>query len=260
MNKIIRSVRPFALALAAALGPAWAQSQETPETQAPTVEAVLEGHVEALGGRAALGKIKTRVSRGTLLVTSMDTLSILTLWESNSQDRLQRTQSELLGNQLEGSIEGLAWTSSLMAGSRILEGVDRLRALREAPLGAAASWRTDFPKAEYLGTQTLEKVDCHVVRLTPKEGEPEKRFYGIASRLHVRTETTLSIEGSRVASVLTYGDYRPLDGVLVPFTSGQAYGDIDEVIVKLESVVQNVELAKDHFTPPAEIRGLQRKK
>lgn len=257
MNKFFHWIGLSSLALAAALGPVAAQPQDD---RAPSAESILEGHVEALGGRAALAEIKTRVSRGSMLVKSMDSYNVLTLWESASQDRLQHAQSEILGNQYEGSRKGIAWTSSLMAGSRILKGQDRARALREAPLGAAAAWRIDFQQVEYLGTQTVEKIDCHVVRLIPKEGEPERRFYGSASRLHVRTEALLSIEGSRVPAVLTYGDYRPVDGVLVPFQRGQKFGDIDESILRLESVVHNVELPKELFTPPAEIRGLEQKK
>ncbi len=230
------------------------------QEQAPTAEAVLEGHVEALGGRKALAKIKTRLSKGTVLVDSMGSLSILTLWETSTQDRLQLTQSEILGNNYEGSTEGISWTHSLMAGSRLLKDENLRRSLREAPLNAAVHWKANFLKLEYLGRETVEKIDCHVLRLTPEGGPVEKRFYGIQSGLHVRTEAKLAIEGSSVDAVLTYGDYRWVDGVRVAFEQSQSYGDIEELTIKLQSVVQNVKLPKDHFIPPAEIRGIKQAK
>ncbi len=246
----------LALTVALAVGGPRRAGPALRQEEAVTAEAVLERYVEATGGHAAWGKLQTRVSNGTVLFTSMGTVCLLTIRETRSTDRWWRARSESLGVLLKGSTGDAAWEWSLLAGPRLEKGAALASTLRTAPLDAPTRWKEQFEKLEYTGTGEVDGARCHMLHLTPAGGEPETRYYDATSGLHVRTEALLDMEGHAVPGVLSYGDYREVDGVLLPHSTREALADMEEIVTKLDEIVHGVDLPPAAFEPPVEIRAL----
>ena len=167
-----------------------------------------------------------------------------------------RACSEALGTLEEGCTDDLAWTWSLMAGPQVLEGIGLARALREAPIDASVRWRELLGKVEYSGRAKTGGRSCHVVRVTLREGGVETRFYDAETGLHVQTEGVLALYGNPIQSVITYGDYRCVDGILLPHSIRKEYASLEEVVITLESIEHGAALPATLFDPPSAIRAL----
>jgi len=96
---------------------------------------------------------------------------------------------------------------------------------------------------------------CYRVVLTPKDGQPETRYYDKKSFLLVRTNMIMKNEMGEIPAESTVSDYRTVDGVLVPFLVKQKVLG-QEFTITLQSVKTNVEIPKDRFAVPDEVQAL----
>jgi hypothetical protein len=221
-----------------------------------TAESVLDRFVDATGGRETYEKLKTRISRGTVLRTSMDDLSLLTVYETASTSRYWLSRSESLGEQEEGSIGECAWSCSLMSGPHLKKGAELADALRTAPIDAPLRWRESFTKVDYAGTKELFGKICHVVKGELHGSGPETQYYEADSGLLVRIELTLHLEGSELPGVITFEEYRDVDGLLLPHTIRRDHASIDEMVIKIEEIDHETPIPSSVFVPPEEILTL----
>lgn len=221
-----------------------------------TAEATLDRYLEVTGGREAHLRWQTRITRGTQLIKSADTLNLVSIYETNSTRRLWVSRSEVMGEIREGSQKGIAWSDGLIAGPRLKQGGELAYALRSAPIDAAARWREYFEKVSDLGEMDLEGTPCRVVELQPKEGKPERRYYSVESGLLVRAELELSIDGNPVPGSITYDDYRKVDDLLLPHTIIETQGELSHVTLRIEQIDHHTPIDAATLEPPEEIRAL----
>jgi hypothetical protein len=242
--------------LALALQAGLIQGQEESEAAPITAASILDRFVAVTGGAEAYARLETRISKGTVLTSSMDDMSLLTVYETTSTSRYQLLRSEAQGEREEGSIGETAWTCSLMGGPRVMKGKELAHALGTAPLDAPARWRELLASAEYAGTRELDGKTCHVVKVEPHGCGEETRFYEEDSGLLVRIELTLFMEGSELPGVITFGDYRAADGILVPHTIKRDHASLDETVITIDEIDHRTPIPSSVFLPPAEIMEL----
>jgi Aspartyl protease/PDZ domain len=100
---------------------------------------------------------------------------------------------------------------------------DALRASANASYRLAQGWW--FPQSHpatiaWAGTGTRNGEPCDILDVTPEGGRPFKVWISRPSHLLLRVEEQQAEE----RSVVTYSDYRPVHGVLLPFTSREGDG------------------------------------
>ena len=91
--------------------------------------------------------------------------------------------------------------------------------------------------------------------MTPKEGQPETRYYDKKSYLLVRTNMILKTEMGEIPTEMSVSDYRSVDGVLMPFHLKQKVLG-QEFTVTHESIRTNVEIPKERFALPDDVKAL----
>jgi hypothetical protein len=91
--------------------------------------------------------------------------------------------------------------------------------------------------------------------LTPKDGQPETRYYDKKSFLLVRTNMIMKNEMGEIPAESSVSDYRTVDGVLMPFLVKQKVLG-QEFTVTLQSVKTNVDIPKDRFAVPDDVKAL----
>ena len=217
--------------------------------------AILDRHIEVSGGHAAYAH-PFRVSRGTVAHKSLGILAQLTVHESRSGERRWHSRSEALGDRLHGSSRDAAWSCGLMSGVYLKEGEALAQALRAAPLDAAANWRESFEQVRCLPDRSIEGREVHVVELVPASGSNEIRCFAVETGLHVRTEVMRGYYGNLVPTVITYGDYREVDGALVPFLIHEDFGGIEELTMELEEVQHVEAVPLGVFDPPPSVQAV----
>jgi hypothetical protein len=163
-----------------------------------------------------------------------------------------------IGKLRDGFDGQVAWSSNSIQGPHVKEGVERAQALQSSQFNAELNWRDVYTKAETTGVETVEGKECYRLVLTPKEGPPMTQFFDKQSGLLVKM--TMTAQGPtgeiQVESILS--DYRNEGDILIPHKIAQKAVGMD-FSQTIDSVKHNVEIPKDRFDLPDEIKALVKK-
>jgi hypothetical protein len=243
------------LAVGMPLGFGPARAAGDPAGASPDAAEVLEKHIEAIGGRAALGKLETRVTKSEMDFKTLGFTAKVTQFQARSGNNLFRMTAEPIGTFTDGVRDGVAWELSGMTGPRVKAGAERAFARRQAAFDAIMRWRDLYEKAECAGTVTIDERPCYRLILTPKEGQPETNYYDAASYLLVKSEFVIDHPMGQFSAEMYPDDYRRVDGVLLPFKMRTVMPN-DERLITTLSVKHNVDFPDDLFALPDEIQTL----
>jgi len=192
------------------------QADETERANWPSGDAVLAKYLDALGGKAALDKVTTRVEKGNAILGSGRGLPIEIY--AKAPDLRVSVMHTPNGESVTGYNGKDGWLASPGRPSREMSDSD--------DYGAKLDATAMFPShlAAMLGELKLqphpEKVGDHaatVVWATTK-GQPPVKLYcdpqsGLLMRMVHYTDTALGLNPVQVE----YGDYRDLGGVKTPY-------------------------------------------
>jgi len=130
--------------------------------------------------------------------------------------------------------------------------------MREAMLRGAVDWRKLYKSAETTGVENVDDQACYKVVLTPNEGKPETRYFDKKSNLLVKLTMQLPSPMGEVPTETLLSDYKEQNGVTAPRKVHQkALGQ--EFLITINQVEYNVDMPKDRFDLPAEIKALAAK-
>jgi hypothetical protein len=167
--------------------------------------------------------------------------------------------SEVVGRVEKGTDGETVWEVSVINGPQIKEGEERAVTLRSSWFDGAVNWRPAFDKAEHAGMEEIDGRSCHKIVMTPKQGQPETRYYDAETNLLVKVEMTLELPVGTIPLENHLSDYRQVDGILLPFEV-RVFVIGQERRMTVESVEHNVELPEDRFDLPTEIQDLPAKR
>jgi len=239
-----------------ALNPLDGVAEERFESEAATV---VDGYVEATGGEAAYAKLHNRVTKATIELVDQGVEIPLTIYLARPNRSYTLVDSEVVGKVEKGTDGEIVWEISVINGPQIKEGEERALMLRSSYFDGAVRWRPAFHKAEYAGLAEVDDASCHKIVMTPKQGQPETRYYDVKTNLLIKMETTVELPMGSVPMATYPSDYRWVDGVLMPF---EARVDVlgQERRMTVESIEHNVDLPEDRFDLPPEIQDLLAKR
>jgi len=219
----------------------------------PTGEAVLDKYLEVTGGKTAYEKVHTQVTNAVLEFVGKGVKANMTMYHAEPVKAYVVTEIEGIGKMEEGTDGSVVWERSALKGPRVKTGEERTVSLRGADLQHDVRWRDYFKKVECTGIEPVEGRVCYRVVLTPKEGQTETRYYDKESHLLVKTSMIMKTEMGDVPVESLTSDYRMVEGVLTPFVVKQKVLG-QEMVVTLKTVKTNIELPKDRFAIPDDVK------
>ena len=87
-----------------------------------------------------------------------------------------------------------------------------------SPLVRLGDWRRSYTRVEVIGREAMSGEESWVVRVTPRDVPPSTRYVSTQTGLLLKDDTWLTVRGAgMVPFTVTYSDYRPVSGVLLPF-------------------------------------------
>jgi hypothetical protein len=213
--------RTTVLALTAAL------SLSTTAALAQTADEVVEKHLAALGGRAALGKITSQIATGSISVgTQMGdiggTVEVSRKAPNKSRSLMVLDLSAMgaASMTIDQRFDGQAgWVGNSMQGDRDITG-SQLQSMKSAGFPTPLlSYKDAGGKVELTGKDTMGGRGVFVLVYTPKEGPAAKFFVDAETFLITKTVTTIDVPeaGGPMEQTSETSDYREIDGVKVPF-------------------------------------------
>jgi hypothetical protein len=225
----------------------------------PKAETILDKYVEVTGGRAAYLKIHNEVGTGTMEMAANGIHGSLKSWHAEPDKSLTEIDIEGIGKMREGTNGAVAWSLSAIQGPHVKEGDEKAEALRGAKFHTDLNWRDAYSKVETTGVESVEGKDCYKVVLTPKQGNPQTRFYDKQSGLLTKATAVVKTAMGEIPVESVMGDYRKDGDILSPHkVTQQAAGQ--SVVITLSKMEYNVEIPPDKFDVPAEVKAVMEKK
>jgi zinc protease len=232
----------------AALCAAAQQSKTTPAAT-PTVDQIIDHYVAAIGGRAAIEKLTTRASMGTIEVPAMQ-LSGTVLIHEKAPDKILQVVL-IHGNAFRQGFDGkTGWSDDPADGTRVLEGVALDESRRDADFFHPLHLHEIYPKLTFAGQEKIADRDAYVLEGTSEgEAEPDKMYFDVQSGLAVRIVSHRHTPDGEANLQEDFQDYRPVDGIELPFTIIQSGGSSDFTI-HIGEIHHGVSLDDSEFAPP----------
>jgi len=217
----------------------------------PSVDDILARYVTALGGRAAISKHSTRISKGTLELVGVTTEGTAESYSKAPNKYLSAINIPGYGEIRRGFDGQAGWISGPDTGVQSLEGQDLTSTRRDADFYQSLDLKKLYPQMTLKGKEDVGAWPAYVVDANSGEGTIRHLYFDVSSGLLVRNveETTTPQGHDTVESLLE--DYREVEGVKQPYTVRQIHGKIT-FIVRLTEVKMNQPIDDAKFAKPAQ--------
>jgi hypothetical protein len=225
---------------------------------AQTAEELVAKNIQAKGG---MDKIKA--------ITSLRTASDLdaggfkaVLGEESKRPNLLRTTFTIQGmTQIQAYDGSSGWQISPFQGKKDpqLLGEDDMRGLVENADfdGPLVDYQSKGNKVEYLGHDQVDGDDALKLKVTLKNGDVNYYFLDPDTFLEIEVEKQQFIRGSVRESVTMLGSYKPVNGVMYPFSieSGSKNDADNRAKITVKKIEANVPVNDGDFKMPEAPQG-----
>jgi len=222
-----------------------------------TADELVNKNIEAKGGMDKIKAVKTRRMTGKLIGGGI----VAATGQENMRPNLVRETFSLQGMTAVQAYDGsTGWQIQPFGGRKDPElmGEDDLRDLLidsdfDGPL---VDYQAKGNVIEYLGHDTVDGDDALRLKVTLKDGDIIYYYLDPDTYLEIRKETQEFIRGSVRESVSDLGSYKPIAGVMYPFSiaSGPKNDPTSWQTVTVEKIEVNVPLDNSEFALPMSLK------
>jgi hypothetical protein len=214
----------------------------------PPAEELFDKYLKAVGGAAAVEKIKSRAMKGTITFGDRD--MPIDIYSKDPEKRVSISHTPD-GDSITAFDQHEGWLGMPKGPVRDMHGPDIDGASIDADLHFAVHLKDMFSKAEVRGTEKIGDSDAYFV-VGQREGKTPLRLYfdeksGLLVRLVRFGETPLG----RLPTQIDYADYRDAGGVKIPYrwTLARPSG---RFTIQVNDVKENVPVEDSKFERPAQ--------
>jgi hypothetical protein len=233
-----------------------APSETRKDTPLPIVEQIFDRYIQALGGKAALDKLTTRVIKAAE-VSADGSTSTVELYAKAPNKLLSITTASPPAKSVyvQGFTGESAWGQFNNGRVSDLSGLDLVQATRDAEFHKGLSYfRTEYSQITLKGRERIGEREVYVVQGMNSDDFREWLFFDTQTGLLVRRYGELKTVLGRMPFQADYEDYREVDGVKLPFTTRWSLpgnGWVDKYLgVKQNLPIDDAKFVKP--SPPAE--------
>ncbi|MFL6336598.1 MAG: CocE/NonD family hydrolase [Pyrinomonadaceae bacterium] len=220
----------------------------------PTVEQILERYVAAVGGRAAIERLTSRVLKGTYTVPGRNFSAPVTIY-AKAPDKLAIVVADPEHTMMQGFDGKVGWEEEFgNPGLRELSGVPLAELRRQADFYHALHLRESYPKMTLMGTAKVGDREAYVIEAVPAEGRTARLYFDAQTHLLVRRDLLADPPQEQPIAEALLEDFREVDGVRIPFTRRTFYPLAGEerrvVVITLDDLKHNIPIDDSRFKKP----------
>ena len=202
----------------------------TPVPGLPSVDSILEKYVVASGGQAALEKLSSRVSKGTVEMTSLGMTGTVEIFEQSPNRSSVIIDAPGIG-VMQRTFDGTrGWLQDPLQGFIRFTGLGLEIAKDEAAFNKAARLKELYPAPVLMGKEKLGAKEVYVVRMGF-----EKWYFDVEGGLLLRQGNTY------------FDDYREVDGVKLPFKMREEVFAGTGIVYQLTEIKHNLKIDEAKF-------------
>jgi outer membrane lipoprotein-sorting protein len=221
-----------------------------------SIDAILSRHVEAIGGRAAIEKITSRVLRGSFAGFGMTTPADWTMYAKAPNKVASDMELPGLGRMLDGFDGQVAWSKNPFTGLRLKEGQELAKQKRDADFYRDLHTRTTYTNLTLKGTEKVAGADATVLEARPTPDTIERMYFDPKSGLMVRQDSEFNLAEGRVKLQIAFSDHREVSGIryahLMNFTITLPEQPAAEFSIRVKEIKVNENIDDAKFAKPAE--------
>jgi outer membrane lipoprotein-sorting protein len=224
--------------------------------QAQTADEAVEKALAAMGGRAALTKLNTRVTTGTITVSTQGVDIPGTVEISYKAPNLSRTfikldlsafggQEMIVDRRCDGKT---AFEINSQTGDREVTGKQLEDLLNPTFPSPFLNYKQAGAKVEVAGKEKLGEKDVIVLVYTPKIGSVSRLYFDAQTWQLIRSVGKMNVPeaGGEIEQTTDPSDYRDVDGVKLPFTLAVS-NPAQSVTIRIQKIEHNKPLDNSIF-------------
>jgi hypothetical protein len=220
-------------------------------TFAQTADQIISKHVAAIGGADKIAAIKTMQYDQTMSIQGMELASktVYVLGKS------VRSDVSVMGQQITNVIDGdTGWMINPMQGGNAqdlpADAVKAGKGTTEPNIFQLAYLKDNKYPYQLVGKEKYKNKDAFNLKVTRPEGV--FNYYLDAGTYQLLgTKGIINAQGQQVETTSTYSDYKPVDGISVPYTSEMTIPNMPgPVVAKVTNVSFNNTVDPTVFAKP----------
>jgi hypothetical protein len=224
------------------------------EDALPSARSVIDRHIAAIGGRAAILARTSTHARGAVAIPSAGMTGSVDVFAAKPDKMLLRITLGGIGSIEEGFDGKIGWSLSPMTGPALVQGKEL-----EQKRFDSHFFSDLYADARYESMTTVERLEfegrpCYKVRLVRKGGGEEFVFYDVKTGLKAGGIATRESPMGPVTATTVETDYRQFGPLLQPSTVKSTAIGLQHVITLTAIEYDTVPPAT--FEPPAAIKAL----
>jgi hypothetical protein len=249
------------LVITSCLG-AFACGQTAAQTTAQTADELVSKNIEAKGGLDRIESAKTRLTMGKV---KGGRGRIAVFRQMNMRPNLVRQNLTIQGMTAVQAYDGsVGWQTQPFRGRKDPElmGEDNLRDLLMAADfdGPLVDYAEKGNTVEFLGHAEVEGDDALRLKVTLKNGDIVYYYLDPDTYLEIRKEIQEFIRGSVRERVVDLGSYKPVDGVMYPFSISEGpKSNPGAQVTTIQKIEVNVAFQDSDFALPESLRTEEKK-
>jgi outer membrane lipoprotein-sorting protein len=212
----------------------------------PSAAEVYDHFLTAAGGKAAIEKVTSRVSKGSI--------DIPTFGASGTFEQYTKAPNKLCnistvtgyGDVIQAYDGSQGWASMPDQGLRDMDGFELKMYSQAADFYRSAHMKEKYDKSVVTGKAKVGEREAYVVDANTEA--KEKFYFDTQTGLLVRTEVATPNGGGTLTMDLQ--DYKEVDGIMIPHTLKQDSPAM-ALEIKFSEVKHNVPIEDSKFTKPA---------
>jgi zinc protease len=218
-----------------------------------SVESIINKHIAAMGGKAALEKVNSRTMKFKMESDLMGPSEGQIFAQAPNK---QRTQIDIAGTGSinEGFDGAVAWAKTPWDNLRVKAGEELAKVKRDAEFHRELKLKTLYPDLAFKGTEKVGNEEAYVLESKPSATSKERFSFSTKSGLLIRQESQFEgPQGAMNIQVLAQ-DYKPFEGIQYPThlkMKVNAAGQSFEFTMKVTEISQNVKIEAEKFAKPA---------
>src|SRR5215831_13226461 len=229
-----------------------AQPQGSPSPRPTPIPAddIINKYVTAIGGQAAIDKIKSRSMKGTIAGANGQTMS----YESNQSGPDKAYEMFKTGQgTMERAINGNTGWEKNPQGVHELTGGQFTQIRQQSSLFRNLRLKEQYTRMRVVGRDKVGDRDAIIINAATADNQQERLYFDAENGLLLRRMTFLRTMVGVIPQQADFLDYRDVDGVKFPFTVVTSSLNVGSPIstTKLDEIKLNPAVDDSKFKMPA---------
>ncbi len=218
----------------------------------PSAKEVIDRHVQAIGGAAAISALTSVQQKGQLELAAMGISAELSLSLARPNKMAMTMTIPGLGEIQQGFNGEIGWENNPMQGPRLAEGEEL--ATRKAQSGFGESFGV-FDAANFTSIEVVEKTqfageDAYKVKMVRKVGRPSFEYFSVANGFRIGTQSTAVSPMGEIEINAVMSDYKQFGPVKMPTKMAQSQAGND-ITMTFSDITFNAVKDEAFALPPA---------